>query len=79
MDQRIFLPEDEPNITRVVQYELEQTGYRVLTAPDGVTGLTSAREKITLIWSLLDLGLPDFDGAEIARRLRKPVLCRSSF
>ncbi len=67
MEQRILLIEDNPDITRVVQYELEQAGYRVLTAPDGVTGLTSARENAPDL-VILDLGLPDFDGAEIARR-----------
>ena len=70
MEQRILLIEDNPDITRVVQYELEQAGYRVLAAPDGVTGLTAAREH-TPDLVILDLGLPDFDGAEIARRLRK--------
>ena len=65
MDQRILLIEDNPDITRVVQYELEQAGYKVLTAPDGVTGLTSARENSPEL-VILDLGLPDFDGAEIA-------------
>jgi len=74
MEQRILLIEDNPDITRVVQYELEQAGYRVITAPDGITGLTSAREN-TPDLVILDLGLPDFDGAEVARRLRK---CRSS-
>ena len=31
MEQRILLIEDNPDITRVVQYELEQAGYRVVT------------------------------------------------
>lgn len=70
MEQRILLIEDNLDITRVVQYELEQAGYRVMTAPDGISGLTSARENIPDL-VILDLGLPDFDGAEIARRLRK--------
>ena len=68
MEQRILLIEDNLDITRVVQYELEQAGYRVMTAPDGISGLTSARENIPDL-VILDLGLPDFDGAEIARRL----------
>ena len=70
MEQRILLIEDNPDITRVVEYELEQAGYRVLTAPDGISGLTSARENVPDL-VILDLGLPDLDGAEIARRLRK--------
>jgi two-component system, OmpR family, alkaline phosphatase synthesis response regulator PhoP len=70
MEQCILIIEDNPDITRVVQYELEQAGYRVLSAPDGVSGLTLAREH-TPDLVILDLGLPDFDGAEIARRLRR--------
>ncbi|MFN8509315.1 MAG: response regulator transcription factor [Deinococcaceae bacterium] len=70
MEQCILVIEDNPDISRVVQYELEQAGYKVLCAPDGVGGLTLAREyNPDLV--ILDLGLPDFDGAEIARRLRK--------
>nr|WP_019587698.1 response regulator [Deinococcus apachensis] len=55
MIPRILLVEDNPDITRVVQYELEQAGYQVLTAPDGVTGLTSAREHSPDL-VILDLG-----------------------
>lgn len=69
-EQRILLIEDNPDITRVVQYELEQAGYNVLTAPDGLSGLTCAREQSPDL-VILDLGLPDFDGVEVARRLRK--------
>jgi two-component system alkaline phosphatase synthesis response regulator PhoP len=66
----ILIIEDNPDISRVVQYELEQAGFRVITAADGVSGLTSAREKAPDL-VILDLGLPDLDGTEIARRLRK--------
>ena len=70
MEQCILIIEDNPDITRVVSYELEQAGYKVLSAADGVSGLTQAREHNPDL-VILDLGLPDFDGAEIARRLRK--------
>ena len=40
MEQRILVIEDNPDISRVVQYELEQAGYEALTAPDGISGLT---------------------------------------
>jgi two-component system, OmpR family, alkaline phosphatase synthesis response regulator PhoP len=62
--------EDDADITNVVRYELETAGFRVVSAADGVSGLTAAREaKPDLV--ILDLGLPDLDGAEIARRIRK--------
>jgi DNA-binding response OmpR family regulator len=68
--QVILIIEDDPDIQRIVRMELEDAGYRVLTAPDGVSGLTTAREANPDL-VILDLGLPDLDGAEIARRLRK--------
>ena len=68
--QTVLIIEDDADISRVVQYELERAGYRVLAAPDGVTGLTTARESNPDL-VVLDLGLPDLDGAEIARRIRK--------
>ena len=68
--QVILIIEDDPDIARIVNFELDDAGYGVLLAKDGVTGLTMAREaKPDLV--VLDLGLPDLDGAEIARRLRK--------
>ncbi len=70
MEPLILIVEDNQDITKVIKYELEQAGYQVITAGDGVSGLTTARERMPSL-VILDLGLPDFDGAEIARRLRK--------
>jgi two-component system, OmpR family, alkaline phosphatase synthesis response regulator PhoP len=67
---RILVIEDDPDITRVLRFELEEAGFVVHTAIDGVSGLTAAREVMPDL-VILDLGLPDFDGAEIARRVRK--------
>lgn len=67
---RILVIEDDPDIIRVLRFELEEAGFVVHTAIDGVSGLTSAREVMPDL-VILDLGLPDFDGAEIARRVRK--------
>ncbi|SMB83404.1 response regulator transcription factor [Deinococcus hopiensis] len=70
MPPHILLIEDNADIANVVQYELNQAGCNVVTAPDGLTGLIYAREQPPQL-VILDLGLPDFDGAEVARRLRK--------
>jgi two-component system, OmpR family, alkaline phosphatase synthesis response regulator PhoP len=67
---RILAIEDDPDITRVLRFELEEAGFVVHTAVDGISGLTAAREVMPDL-VILDLGLPDFDGAEIARRIRK--------
>jgi len=66
----ILVIEDNPDIQRVVTDALEQDGYTVITADNGTNGLISAREHNPDL-VILDLGLPDFKGDEVARRLRK--------
>jgi DNA-binding response OmpR family regulator len=56
----ILLVEDDELIVDSVRYGLEQTGYQVLTALDGATGLALAREKKPDI-VLLDVMLPVMD------------------
>ena len=62
--------EDEKNILELVKFNLEQEGYRVLTASRGDTGLERARkDKPALI--VLDLMLPEVDGIEICKILKR--------
>ncbi|SMB81235.1 response regulator transcription factor [Deinococcus hopiensis] len=70
MQPHILVIEDNSDVASIVQYELEGAGCAVVTAPDGITGLTWAREQPPHL-VILDLGLPDVDGAEITQRLRK--------
>jgi DNA-binding response OmpR family regulator len=65
----ILLVEDDELIVDSVRYGLEQTGYQVLTALDGATGLALARERQPDI-VLLDVMLPVLDGLQVCRRLR---------
>jgi DNA-binding response OmpR family regulator len=65
----ILLVEDDELILESVRYGLEQTGYQVLTALDGATGLALAREKQPDV-VLLDVMLPVLDGYQVCRRLR---------
>ncbi|MFQ6102225.1 MAG: response regulator transcription factor [Anaerolineae bacterium] len=69
--QTILVVDDEHHIVEVVQDYLKQAGYRVLTARDGQTALTLARQgPPDLI--VLDLMLPGgLDGLEVCRRLRR--------
>ncbi|HEY7127594.1 MAG TPA: response regulator transcription factor [Ktedonobacterales bacterium] len=65
----ILIIEDETTIVRLLRLYLEQAGYRVLAANDGITGLeTHARERPNLV--ILDLMLPGLDGLEVCRRIR---------
>ena len=70
MTQRILIIEDERDIVNVVKGYLEQAGYETLAAYDGKTGLFMARqEKPDLI--ILDLMLPEMDGLDVCRAIRR--------
>jgi two-component system alkaline phosphatase synthesis response regulator PhoP len=69
MDKKILVIEDDPSTLRLTKYILEQEGYQVLTAPNGLEGLRKAKnEELDLI--ILDIVLPGVDGFEICHRLR---------
>jgi DNA-binding response OmpR family regulator len=66
---KILVIEDEANIVDLIRLYLEQAGYAVSSAADGITGLElHAREKPDLV--ILDLMLPALDGMEVCRRIR---------
>ncbi len=70
MPQLILVVDDEPKIARLARDYLEKNGFRVLTAGDGQSALTTARrEKPNLI--ILDLMLPIMDGREVCKILRR--------
>jgi two-component system KDP operon response regulator KdpE len=69
----ILVVEDDDETRRVVARELSLRGYRVDEAPDGRTAMLrweSRRPDVVL----LDLGLPDVDGLEIVRRIRREAM-----
>ncbi len=66
----ILVIEDEDTITEFLKTGLKYEGYRVTIAKDGVTGLDYVRElDPDLI--ILDIMLPDKDGFEICKRVRR--------
>ena len=70
MTPRILVVEDEKEIAKILKIELEYEGYEVLLAHDGKLGLQLAlTEKLDLI--LLDVMLPEINGLELLRKLRK--------
>ena len=66
----ILVVDDELKIVQLARDYLEHAGFAVLTARDGKSALASVRaEKPDLI--VLDLGLPEMDGLDVTRVLRK--------
>ncbi len=67
---RILLVEDELNLARPLQFNLEQEGYEVRSTPSGRTALEMiGNEPFDLI--ILDLMLEEIDGFEVARQIRQ--------
>jgi len=66
----ILIIEDEKDIARFLELELQAEGYRTEVAYDGVTGLSKFREKNPDL-VILDLMLPAKDGLEVAKIIRK--------
>jgi len=68
--ESILIIEDEDNIARILELELEHEGYVVGRAADGRTGLEMAMSGE---WNLvlLDVMLPELNGIEVLRRLRQ--------
>ncbi len=66
----VLVVEDEPQMRRFLRASLSAQGYRVLEAKNGQEAvLMATTHNPELV--LLDLGLPDGDGIELARRLRE--------
>jgi len=69
---KILIVEDEETLLEVLRYNLDKEGYNVVTAADGIQALNSARsESPDLI--ILDIMLPELDGFEVCRILRKDM------
>jgi DNA-binding response OmpR family regulator len=66
----ILVVEDEINVLDTLAYNLQQEGYKVLTAEDGEQALeVIRRKKLDLI--ILDIMLPKLDGLAVCRIVRK--------
>jgi len=65
----ILVVEDSDAIRTAFTILLEESGYDVAAAPDGAQAVRLAAERAPDL-VLLDLGLPDIPGVEVARRLK---------
>lgn len=70
MTNKILIIEDEEKIARFIELELLHEGYEVEKCGDGRTGLELAEGgNFSLV--LLDIMLPELNGLEVLRRLRR--------
>lgn len=73
--RRILLIEDNEDARRSMVTILRYYGYRVFEAADGFEGIATA-EEIGPDCAIIDIGLPQYDGFEVAKRLRSIPACR---
>jgi DNA-binding response OmpR family regulator len=66
----LLLVEDDDRLARALTRLLEEDRHIVEHAPDGRTGLELAQAIAGLDAVILDIGLPDMSGLEVARRIR---------
>jgi DNA-binding response OmpR family regulator len=69
LKQKILIVDDEPEALELVEFNLRQSGFDTLTAPDGNAALKKARAHLPAL-VLLDLMLPEVDGLEVCKLLR---------
>ena len=70
MLRKILIVEDDPGIQMSLQDEFESEGYQAFVASDGAKGLSMTKEKKPDL-IILDIMLPELDGYEVCKRLRK--------
>lgn len=81
MQKTILIADDDPHIREVIQFALEKVGLRTLPASNGKQVLEQfTKSAPDLI--VLDIGMPEMDGLEVCKTIRKtsdvPILFLSS-
>jgi len=66
----LLVIEDDPRLGRLLKRLLEDDRHVVELAADGESGLEIAEDAPGIECVILDIGLPDISGLEVARRLR---------
>ena len=67
----LLVVEDDERLSRALRRLLEEDRHVVDVAADGETGLAIAEDGAGIEAVILDIGLPDISGLEVARRLRR--------
>jgi two-component system phosphate regulon response regulator PhoB len=72
MRPKILVVEDEPEAVELVEFNLKQAGFVVISATDGAAALKKARSESPAL-VILDLMLPEMDGLDVCKSLRRDV------
>ena len=70
MPRTILVIDDEPELVKLLDYNLSKAGYLVISAKDGESGLAAARKHAPDA-IILDIMMPGLDGWEVCKRLRQ--------
>ncbi len=80
-DRTILVVDDDSHIREVVRFALTKAGYEVVEAADGLAALEAFR-RIEPVLVVLDILMPEMDGTEVCRELRRdstvPIVFLSS-
>lgn len=70
--QLVLVVDDEPAVRNVLGASIERSGYRVLLAPDALSGLRLLDERLDEVAAVvLDLAMPRLDGVGLASQIRR--------
>ena len=73
MTYKILIIDDDAELLKMLKSYFEIKKYEIITAKNGVEGLSKMRLQPDLI--LLDVNMPGIDGIEVCRRIRDKTSC----
>lgn len=72
MERRVVIIEDERDVSRLLEFNLQQAGYKTIAASTGAEGLAAVRDQLPEV-VVLDLMLPDTSGYEVCKEIRGDI------
>lgn len=70
MSKKILIIDDEPQLVESIAVRLKASGYAVITAPDGVSGINKFKEdEPDLV--ILDIMMPGLSGLDVLKELKQ--------